>query len=99
MKISINEVEKIAKLAKLKINEEQKEKIGAQLGNILQYMDKLEQADVRNVDISAGATEIDTRNVLREDIKSLSPGPSVTLANAPERDEDFYVVPGVISNG
>jgi aspartyl-tRNA(Asn)/glutamyl-tRNA(Gln) amidotransferase subunit C len=35
-------------------------------------------------------------NVLREDKVKVSPGPSVTLANAPQRDEDFYIVPMVV---
>ncbi|MGM0656892.1 MAG: Asp-tRNA(Asn)/Glu-tRNA(Gln) amidotransferase subunit GatC [Thermodesulfobacteriota bacterium] len=35
-------------------------------------------------------------NVLREDKPEPSPGPDVTLANAPDRDQDFYVVPNVV---
>jgi aspartyl-tRNA(Asn)/glutamyl-tRNA(Gln) amidotransferase subunit C len=33
---------------------------------------------------------------LRQDTLGDSPGPDVTLANAPERDEDFYTVPRVV---
>jgi aspartyl-tRNA(Asn)/glutamyl-tRNA(Gln) amidotransferase subunit C len=94
MKIHINEVDKIAHLSQLEISDTDKEKIAVQLGNILQYMEKLKEVDVTNVRPSAGALE--SQNVLREDIKVQSPGPEVTLANAPERDEDFYVVPGVL---
>jgi aspartyl-tRNA(Asn)/glutamyl-tRNA(Gln) amidotransferase subunit C len=94
MKISIKEVDKIAKLAQLQIDDVHKEKMVLQLGNILQYMDKLGEVDVTNVELSAGA--IEAQNVLRDDIRTPSPGPAVTLANAPERDEDFYVVPGVL---
>jgi aspartyl-tRNA(Asn)/glutamyl-tRNA(Gln) amidotransferase subunit C len=94
MKISLNEVDKIAKLAQLQIDDATREKMVSQLGNILQYMDKLNDADVTDVDRSAGALE--AHNVLRQDVQTPSPGPSVTLANAPERDEDFYVVPGIL---
>jgi aspartyl-tRNA(Asn)/glutamyl-tRNA(Gln) amidotransferase subunit C len=94
MNISIKEVDKIAKLAQLQIDDAHKKKMVVQLGNILQYMNKLGEVDVTDVEHSAGALE--AQNVLREDIRIPSPGQEVTLANAPERDEDFYVVPGVL---
>lgn len=94
MKISRSEVENIAHLARLEIEDAQKDKLVEQLGNILQYIDKLKDADVEGVDLSKGAAMMN--NVLREDIPEPSPGPGVTLANAPERDEDFYIVPRVV---
>ncbi len=94
MKISKDEVEKIAHLARLEIDEAEKEKMAGQLSNILQYIDKLEDADVDGVKPSSGAAFMN--NVLRPDIPKESPGPDVTLANAPERDEDFYTVPRVV---
>lgn len=94
MKISKSEVEKIAHLARLEIEDSQKEKMVEQLGNILQYIDKLKDADVDGVGISSKAAVTD--NVLREDTPETSPGPIVTLANAPDRDDDFYVVPRVV---
>ncbi len=94
MKISKSEVEKIAHLARLEIEDDRKEKMVEQLGNILQYIDKLKDADVDGVSLSPGAAMMN--NVFREDIPEASPGPSVTLANAPERDDDFYVVPRIV---
>lgn len=94
MKISKSEVEKIAHLARLEIEDSQKEKMVEQLGNILQYIDKLKDANVDGVRLSSGAAVMN--NVLREDIPEKSPGPRVTLANAPDRDDDFYVVPRVV---
>ncbi len=94
MKISKDEVEKIAHLARLKIHDSQKEKMAEQLSNILQYIDKLKDVDVEGVKLSSGAAFMN--NVLRSDERIPSPGPEVTLANAPERDEDFYVVPKVV---
>ncbi|MCM2284900.1 MAG: Asp-tRNA(Asn)/Glu-tRNA(Gln) amidotransferase subunit GatC [Desulfobacula sp.] len=94
MKISKSEVEKIAHLARLEIKDDRKEKMVEQLGNILQYIDKLKDAHVGGVGFSSGGAMAD--NVLREDRPEVSPGPSITLANAPERDDDFYVVPRVV---
>ncbi|OGR35803.1 MAG: asparaginyl/glutamyl-tRNA amidotransferase subunit C [Desulfobacula sp. RIFOXYB2_FULL_45_6] len=94
MKISKSEVEKIAHLARLEIEDSQKEKMVAQLGNILQYIDTLKDADVDGVRLSSEAAVMN--NVLREDILEESPGPCVTLANAPDKEDDFYVVPRVV---
>ena len=94
MKISTDEVTKIAHLARLEIDTSQKEKMAEQLSHILQYIDKLKDVDVEGVKLFSGATFMN--NVLREDELKVSPGPEVTLANAPQRDEDFYIVPRVV---
>lgn len=94
MKISKDEVEKMAHLARLEVDESQKEKMALQLSHILGYIDKLTDVDVSDVKPSSGVTVMN--NVLREDVLTPSPGPDVTLANAPERDEDFYTVPRIV---
>lgn len=94
MKISRDEVEKIAHLARLKIDTDQKDKMAEQLSRILHYIDKLKDVSVDGVKPASGAALMN--NVLREDVCRPSPGPAVTLANAPERDEDFYTVPRVV---
>lgn len=94
MKISKDEVENIAHLSRLEIDDTQKEKMAEQLSRILGYIDKLANADVQGVRPASGAAFMN--NVLREDVVGTSPGPDVTLANAPERDEDFYLVPRVV---
>lgn len=94
MKISKDEVEKIAHLARLKIQDSQKDKMAEQLSNILQYIDKLKDVDVEGVALFSEAAFMN--NVLRSDEVMPSPGPDVTLANAPQRDEDFYTVPRVV---
>jgi aspartyl-tRNA(Asn)/glutamyl-tRNA(Gln) amidotransferase subunit C len=94
MKISEDEIEKMAHLARLDIDDGQKEAMSGQLSHILDYIDKLKDVDVEGVIPSSGAAFF--TNVLREDLLGKSPGPEVTLANAPERDEDFYTVPRVV---
>ena len=94
MKISKDEIDNIAHLARLDIDDLQKEKIAGQLSNILQYIDKLKDVDVKGIKPSSGVAFMN--NVLREDKLKASPGPDVTLANAPDRDEDFYIVPKTI---
>ncbi|MCP4020552.1 MAG: Asp-tRNA(Asn)/Glu-tRNA(Gln) amidotransferase subunit GatC [Desulfobacteraceae bacterium] len=94
MKISRDDVEKIAHLARLEIDDTLKDKMSEQLSEILQYIDKLKDVDVKGVKLSSGAAF--QNNVLRNDVAHKSPGPGVTLANAPERDDDFYTVPRVV---
>lgn len=94
MKISKHEVENIAHLARLEIDESKKEKMAQQLSDILKYIDILKNVDVKDVKPSSGAAFM--KNVLREDEIKLSPGPLVTLSNAPLKDEDFYIVPRVV---
>ena len=94
MKISQQEVEKIAHLARLDVDDKLKETLAGQLSDILDYIDTLKDVNVEGVTPASGAAFMN--NVLREDKVAPSPGPDVTLANAPERDEDFYVVPKVV---
>jgi aspartyl-tRNA(Asn)/glutamyl-tRNA(Gln) amidotransferase subunit C len=94
MQISNKEVENIANLARLQIDDLQKETMAEQLSNILQYIDKLKDVDVEGVRPSSGATFMN--NVLREDELKTSPGPDVTLASAPEKEADYYIVPKTI---
>lgn len=94
MKISKEEVEHIAHLARLELDEGLKETMSEQLSHILDYIDTLKNVDVEGVTPASGAAFM--QNVLREDEAVPSPGPAVTLANAPERDDDFYLVPRVV---
>ena len=94
MKISRDEVRKIAHLARLEIDDSQTDKMTEQLSDILGYIDKLKDVDVEGVELSSDAAFMN--NVLREDEVKPSPGPDVTLANAPERDDDYFIVPRVV---
>ncbi|SLM29322.1 Aspartyl/glutamyl-tRNA(Asn/Gln) amidotransferase subunit C [Desulfamplus magnetovallimortis] len=94
MKISRKDVEYIAHLARLEVDDLLVDKFADQISNILEYIDKLKDADVSGAELMSGAAF--QNNVMREDIVKVSPGPDVTLSDAPERDEDFYVVPRVV---
>jgi len=94
MKITQKDVEYIAHLARLEVDETLLGKFADQISNILQYIDKLKDADVSGAALMSGAAL--QSNVFREDVVQISPGPDVTLANAPERHEDFYTVPRVV---
>jgi|YelNatPaOPRAMG01_1025707.scaffolds.fasta_scaffold12202_7 aspartyl-tRNA(Asn)/glutamyl-tRNA(Gln) amidotransferase subunit C len=93
-KITQEEVKHIAKLARLKLSAEEEERMVYQLNDILLYMEKLNELDTSNVEPMHHAVE--QVNVMRED----KPKPSLmrekALANAPEQNGVFFVVPKVI---
>ncbi len=94
MPISQEEVEHVAKLARLEITEAEKETFSRQLSSILAYVETLEAIDTKGVEPTA--TVLGQVNVFRED--EARPGLPVeqALANAPEAGDGFFVVPKVI---
>ncbi len=94
MKISPQEVAKVAKLARLELTDETIAQYSAQLGDILGYMDKLGELDTASVEPMY--TPVDHTTVLREDeVKKLVPREDI-LKNAPETDGAFFIVPRIV---
>jgi len=94
VKITVNEVEYVAKLARLKLSDQEKVLFTQQLDNILQYMDKLNELDTK--DIPPTSHVLPLENVMREDEVRPSYPPEELLANAPDREDTFFAVPKVI---
>lgn len=93
-KITLEEVEHVARLARLALTPEEKERMRSQLDAILAYIDKLRELDTTGVEPTSHA--IPMTNVMRED-EPRPPFPKEEmLANAPERDGDFFRVPKII---
>jgi aspartyl-tRNA(Asn)/glutamyl-tRNA(Gln) amidotransferase subunit C len=94
MKITVEEVERVAVLARLRLTVEEKSQLTQQLDDILEYMDKLNQLDTAQVEPFTHALE--TENALREDAVTNQPNTEALLANAPDRDGTFFKVPKII---
>lgn len=94
MRISIEEIEHIASLARLSLTEKEKQLFGSQLSSILDYMEKLNELDTRNIEPTSHVLPLS--NVMRNDV----PGPSIprenALMNAPDHTEKFFRVPKII---
>lgn len=96
MKITKKEVDYVARLARLDLSEEEKDRFTGQLESILEYIDQLNRLDTK--DIAPTSHVLPLKNVWREDIMKPCP-PAVRealLANAPEREGNFYKVKKVI---
>jgi aspartyl-tRNA(Asn)/glutamyl-tRNA(Gln) amidotransferase subunit C len=94
MKITKQEVEHVAKLARLELTEAEKDAFGRQLSSILTYMEKLNTYDTAGVEPTA--TLLGEVNVFREDEVRPSLPADRALANAPDRADGFFVVPKII---
>lgn len=84
----------VAHLARLKLSPEEETQLGAQLGHILGYIEKLKEVDVAGVEPTAHAFPM--VNVFRAD--EVRPGLSTeeALRNAPKRSAGLFVVPKVV---
>ena len=91
MKISKEEVEKIAHLARLNFKEAELDKIQSDLEGILGWMDKLNELDTTNVDPQIFMTE--EMNVMREDEIKTTLSHDESLENAPQKDSNYFRVP------
>lgn len=94
MAVTINDVEYIAKLARLEVSAEEKAKLMHQLNEILAYIEKLNELDTSGVEPLSHVIEL--KNVFREDAVIPSLTPEEALKNAPARTEKFFRVPKVI---
>ncbi len=94
MSLTRAEVEKIALLSRLLLSEDELQRMTAQLGGILGYMDLLGEVDTTGVEPMAHARDL--ANVFRDDVSRPSLDREQALANAPHRDEECYLVPAVL---
>ncbi len=96
MQLSKDEIQHIAKLARLDLTEAELEKYGSQLSNVLNYIDQLKEVDVKGVEPTAQITGL--TNVLRDDeLKDWDKDEiEAALRDAPEREGRFIKVKRVI---
>ena len=94
MAVDNNTVDKIAELAKLKFDDASKEEIKADLNKMLDFVDKLNELDTKNVEPLIYM--LDEEQVLRKDEVKGQVSQQEALKNAPDKDTDYFKVPKVI---
>lgn len=87
-------IDNLAKLARLRFDESEKEAIRGDLEKMVAFVEQLQSVDTTGVDPLLFIS--DARNVLREDIVQGSVDRSAALAGAPLADGHFFKVPKVI---
>ena len=88
------DIKYVAHLARIALSAEEEEKLGAQLGNILGYIEKLNQLDVSTVEPTAHAVPL--TNVTREDEVRPSLSNEEALHNAPAKANGLFLVPKIV---
>jgi aspartyl-tRNA(Asn)/glutamyl-tRNA(Gln) amidotransferase subunit C len=94
MTISVKDVEHVAWLARLGLSEEEKERFASQLGDILEYAERVCEVDTSDVEPMAHAIEL--KNVFRADEPSDSLTQEEALSQAPKAEGGGFVVPKIV---
>jgi aspartyl-tRNA(Asn)/glutamyl-tRNA(Gln) amidotransferase subunit C len=94
MPITRADVEKTAQLARLELGEDEKERMVAQLSRILDVIARIAEVDTSAIPPTAQVVAL--RNVTRPDVVRPSLSPDEVLANAPDREGDFFKVRAVL---
>ena len=95
-KIDEAQVRKVAKLSRLDLTEAEVEEFTGQLSAIIDYVEKMNELDTEGVEPLAHCLPIN--NVFRDDSIKESLGTEKTLANAPQRDGEFFKVPKILDD-
>jgi len=96
MPVDSKTVDRIATLAKLEFNEEEKQEIKQDMNRMLDFIDQLEKVDTEGVEPLIYMLEEETG--MRKDEIKQSISQKEALKNAPEKDTDFIKVPKVLNH-
>ena len=87
-------VARIAKLARIKVPDEELDHLAGELSNILGWIEQLNEVDIEGVEPMTSVVEVDLPK--RDDIVTDGGYPEKIVANAPVKHDHFFVVPKVI---
>lgn len=88
------DIEKVARLARLELSEQEKEVLGNQLEQVLSYMEQLNRLDTTGIEPTSHA--IPVYNAFREDETRPSLSKEEVLGIAPDQEEGHFKVPRII---
>ncbi len=92
--IDLEQVRKVAHLARLELTPEEEKSFPAQLNRILDYVEQLSELDT--TDIPPTTRAIDVSNVVRQDTQCTYGDRHSLLDNSPDREEDYFRVPKIL---
>jgi aspartyl-tRNA(Asn)/glutamyl-tRNA(Gln) amidotransferase subunit C len=94
MRISIEEVEKMASLSMLYVSEKDKKMLQSSLESILEHAQRLNELDTKNVQPTTYILK--QQNVFRPDETTEKQSREELLRNAPEKEDGYFIVPQVV---
>jgi aspartyl-tRNA(Asn)/glutamyl-tRNA(Gln) amidotransferase subunit C len=87
-------VRRIARLARIKVSEEDVPRLESELNSILKWIEMLNEVDTSNVEPLTSVVKMQMK--MREDVVTAGKDPDAVIVNAPRTDDSFYVVPKVV---
>jgi len=94
MEFDKNSTIKLAKLARLSVNDNQLKSLEKDLKSILKFIDQLKEINTEDIDPTSNS--LDQKLILRDDIAENTLSNEDLLKNVPESELGFFVVPKVI---
>jgi aspartyl-tRNA(Asn)/glutamyl-tRNA(Gln) amidotransferase subunit C len=94
--LDVDKVRKVALLARLKLSDAEVSDYATKLGNVLQYVETLNEVDTDGIEPMVHAVELS--NVFRPDVVVPSLPRSESLRNAPKTDGMFFLVPQILED-
>lgn len=94
MSISEQEIEHVAKLARLSLSKQEVIQYAAEMSNLIDFVNRLNELDTTGIEPTANAVKME--NVFREDKAEQSFGREKILQNAPSQENGCFKVPRVV---
>jgi len=94
MSVSIDAVKRVARLARIAVDDEDAERISGELNAILGFVEQLNEVDVSGVEPMTSVIPIEMRK--RQDEVTDGGKAADIVANAPATEENFFLVPKVV---
>ncbi|PPE03843.1 Asp-tRNA(Asn)/Glu-tRNA(Gln) amidotransferase subunit GatC [Holospora curviuscula] len=91
--VDLEDITKVAKLAKIRLTQEEIKKFSKDLAQVFEWAEQLDQVCLQN------HSQLPTRFCpMVADVPSASVDVQIVLSNAPERHQDYFVVPSVLGD-
>lgn len=92
--LTVDEVTRVAKLARLELSQEEKQRLTSDLNNILDQFARLQELDT--TDVPATSHSIPLQNVFRDDVPRECLPRDKATGNAPEKRDGNFIVPQIM---
>ncbi len=94
--LDLDQVRKVAHLARLQLSPEEEQQLPAQLNSILDYFEQLSELDTENVEPTTRA--IDVSNIMRTDTLESFEDLEAIMGCAPDAEDDYFKVPKIMED-
>ena len=94
MSVDTDTVKRVAKLARLAVDDERAERMQGELNAILGFVEQLNEVDVEGIEPMTSVVETEMKK--RQDIVTDGNKAEEIVSNAPASEDNFFMVPKVI---